>query len=230
MWMSINCTCLEPTLSSIVEVAIEVGDEVKSWKVEPLALEDDLLFSGVDYKALQHAYEARNPQVPIVLEEYKGNHYIYNQTALQHSGASSLRDLFADAISPQKALAQWVDTLEAEGDNWIPVGHNVSFLCGQLRAWARRVDKNCDERLSHLIRWTQAIDTVPFFKVVAARRPHLGQEGFSLEKLASLYGCVPWSPKASDKLECLLTLCDTIEETRHVPKAVYNRVPSEGIC
>lgn len=228
-WFSINCTCLDPILSSIIElsVALQTGDEVRRlhWVIDPLPLEKDETYKDLDPKSLHAHYEKKNvdPMNKLMLASHRSYNYLFNSKTLQHSGVDSFDVLIGrTAIPAAKALSELAAALSC--CQWVPVGHGIRFVADQIRGWAARVDGHCSNLLEQNVGWSKALDTVSFFKVVAALRPTFGMQGLSLKDLASSCGHSIGTSTES-KLSGLLDVCSYVTGTPHA-KAVYNVVPS----
>ena len=219
LWVTVNTTGLEPTVANVIQmsVALQVeGDVVKrlTWDLFPVFHKVDQVFSGKSHDDFLRAYHGWLPNIDprYTLEKCDAGDltYFYNEDTMRYLRMKPT-DLLKDRSDPTKALSELQNVLASfGGKKWLIAGHNVAFVSETLLGWTLRADKLIYADLKKLVQFDKSIDTVPFFKVVAAFKPEIAQHGFGLKELASALGSKPATMDTESKLDGLLSVCGTV--------------------
>lgn len=224
IWLTIATTSLDTKVANILEVAVALQQDGvitkrRSWKIRPLLYSDDVIFGQHDYKTLVNNYRNRYPtQDPALrLELFTKDEqplFFYTPDTLQYLGIKDPETLLyvegaVDTLDFIDEFLKFV-ALQPKQFRWVLAGHNVKFLSSVLAAYMARVGKEASDSFDKVICVDNAVDTVPFFRVVNSFH---NNRSVTLPRLAEAYG-LELGSSAELKLDVLLNLVEAVIKRR----------------
>jgi len=219
LWLALNSTSIEPVVANVIELsmALQVDGNIahrRTWKVLPVLHKDDALFSGRTPEDFMTAYHkwlpTTDPRSTLTACLAAETAYFYNKSTLEYLKMEP-EDLLDNRCTPKYVLDQMLGFLmSVRGKKWVLAGHNVKWIGDTLQGWVRRVDKRYSDALQEVVEFQRTIDTVPFFRAVAAFNPTIGTRGYGLKELAGSFGRAVDMGSTESKLEALLGICGQV--------------------
>lgn len=201
LWVTMNTTCLEPSACNLLElsVGLQVDGALKyrrDWKIKPILHHDDSRFGKLSPQKFLEAYHSwlptKDPRCtlePFTVYDGADPLFFYSAETLRYLETTPLEIMADERADPSTVIKQLLEMLDGSG-KWTLVGHSVGYIETALKNWTARTDwtKTLQQKLESVVDFSKSIDTLQFFRVLAAFNPEISRRGFGLRELATSMG------------------------------------------